>query len=1226
MDPPLEPFVEIIHDFEYDSLADLYNIHNDEGRSTAIDIMNHNNETNVDPNVEYNVLCFVSRWGEYDPAEDADDFVARMSFPINSISDIIRHYRDMEELDSDTIRGIVTGRDVRKLYLTLQKTTRVPAQNNIHQFRANPRNKFWGPLGKVNNCVIKQISNRVEGYLICGERRSFMWSIDGTRYSIDRLHPDYNASAAKKLSSDKIYAKIKAGVCTFLSRRDITHADSFGFDVRDLQELAELCDIRIMVFMQSRLMNFLRWDTDEHTSRDKGERYEFHFYMTSCQHLEMCDMNEITRNLDNSITWQGGFGISKGDVKYVDSEWFRSIVETGYTPDQPFRSDIFTIKRSLLRWPLPECAKSVKYGDLMLAHGNTIYKHECYIKWFEEIGLDPDDAKLVDVMCYADIHWQRLLKGMSHNNMESVKQQDSPSLYEAIVRSDKVTTHTLMGDVNEGDTLWEVDGRKWYHTDFSKVRDFPYFHGIPAASTWSEYSGEIRTPYCDPATGLWNPVSTFIGNGEGDRPFEFRYGKYAIFLIESLSFEKCDAHTMEHFTRDRLFVNLNPVISTVCLTSPIVHFLQDLGVVWRASYVWVCYGVVPDWIVGTSDEDALDLRMAMKEHKTYAISVGRLSSHSTIITSKHIIADGVTATDLASWHSTKFVNGETKDNVFDGVHRRHSPDAVLVTEDADVYGATTVSGSVLQKGSIYKLNKGKSMDKLPYSVTTHVDFYGYGSTRAHISGAIHSMCFIQLYRAALCIPPENIAGFSLDSIKCYTDPSDTLGSFISDSDDIQGSFKPAIPKTINGVYMSRTPLLSDMYTPRHAFTGISMPSRSSPTWGPYQDSLDQFNIITGPAGSGKTWRHLRKYGNEDSRVDKILYAPLTNYLAAQLKSQGIPSVTSFKAFNRRVQDENTVGPANERYRTDFSETRNRLKGFACVLRDEVTMDNAKMIVDAIDCCNAYHRQLLIVGDFDLDKFYQLSAVAGGGPLLMKRALESASTMVFPKPITWIPCQQVYRQAGDLELASLLDTLRNHNGDSIERWNCFMESPLFQHISYDELLERYNASKDLIISPWHKIISDLTDDVLEIMDDDSVLMLRGNFNTPYKTSDADPSPIQRLAVFEDDPMAHKAVTVPITKRELNELMGTKFMAKGFPYAASNDNSNMVNPMIGTTVFALQGISLESDSILYVLIANPGAFEWMSEAQPCQAYVTASRIRTRQQLVFVRKDRNVCRRIE
>ena len=57
---------------------------------------------------------------------------------------------------------------------------------------------------------------------------------------------------------------------------------------------------------------------------------------------------------------------------------------------------------------------------------------------------------------------------------------------------------------------------------------------------------------------------------------------------------------------------------------------------------------------------------------------------------------------------------------------------------------------------------------------------------------------------------------------------------------------------------------------------------------------------------------------------------------------------------------------------------------------------------------------------------------------------------------------------------------------------------------------------------------------------------------------------------------------MTKRELEDLRGTRFMAKGFPYKGGN----MVTHMIGASVF---GHYMDTDATLWVLASWPDAPE-------------------------------------
>lgn len=1148
--------------------------------------------------------------------------------------DVLRLVRESRALQSDEFMMFLDGAmDADLEFNVWRVTTREGVNADMYQFRAYQcKSKFWGPLGRVNNCVVKQIANRVEGYYASGERRDYMWDLDtGERRSTDRLSPLYDSVAATKLAKDPTYTRIKKGINTFLSRRDCAYADTFGFDVRDLCELADLCCVRVRVWINSRVCPIMRWDTDDIVEKpDPDKRYLFDFWMTNTQHLELCQTDDTISNENNvrTISTSSPHNVT---IKYVSDEWFNTLFTTGFPIGYDSTSErdrrAFVIVRSGITWPIPDIAKTFKYGDMVVREGCTVYKHMCYEEWLDSKDIKPDDKKHYATICDADIQWIQLMDGYKACNINRIYQKRAPSLFEAVAWADKMATHTLSADLKNGDDIWEVDGRKWYATEFDKVPDFPYFHGYPASSDWSEYNGEERLARHDPATGRWHPETSYIGNMHPcDRQFTFEYGKYAIFLIEELDFTGCDQHTIDHFTRDNIFIDFNPGSHVLCLASPVLHFLQDLGVKWRASHVWVCYGVVDDWIQIGTPSASKRMRDTMVKDKTYAYAVGRLmSGRWPIMCSQYITPDETMASDLVKCHSTEFVSGPDCKVYHDGVHRKHSADSIMYAEDNTVYGAKTVSGSSMLRGGYFtkRASGGVSIEGAPYIVNTRVDMYGLGTTFSHLSGAVHAMCFVQLYRATLCIPPEHVAGFNLDSIKCYVDPTGYLSSFISGSDNVQGSFKPAELKKIVLQRSGTHSLLSNLYTPRAAFQGYAAPDPHRPLWGPYQDSLGQFNIVTGPAGSGKTWRHLRKHGLTDCRVDKVLFAPMTNYLAALLKSQGVPSITSFKAFNRRVNDENRVGDARDRYKSDKIDQRSRLNGYACILRDEVTMDNAAMVLDAVKCCNENHKQLLLVGDFDQDRFYQLSAVRGGGPTLMSQAISDASNSIGSKKIKWIEPHIVYRQTGDPELAELLATLRNHPGDTTERWNTFSNSPLFDRCSYEVMLDTIVPEKDIVISPWHKIISEVTSDVLDTMAGTDVLLLRGNFKTPYKTKESDPDPIRRLAVFDNDPMAHKGVTIPISKHEFYELEGTKWMDKGFPYAGGSDTGNLVNPMIGTTVFSLQGVTLEPDATLWVLVTMPGDFEWLSDEQPCQAYVTASRVRTRRQLRFVFKDRAIRR---
>lgn len=1159
-----------------------------------------------------------------------EDYGVMMSLPGEGITDVaVQNNRELRNFIADLM-----GEESDKMDLIFNRREEFPIELDIYRFDIDPfgvpgnnfmagtYSRIWGPLGRVNNCVIKQISDRICYWLYNGQKRDYMWRDNG-KISTDRNSEDYDADACKKLSMDKTYREIKAGVSRFLASRDLESEDSFGFDVRDLCELAELCGIRIMVYMNTRIGSMLRWDTDDKVTHDKqyDKRYVFKFFMTNRQHVELAAEEDLaTRTLIRS-------SFAK-TINYVGDDWFEELFSTGYpgsrNPESLEDCRVYTVLRSCVRWPLPEIAKRYRYSDIVIQDGTDVYKHEVHRSWIsEETDLDPEDPQTADIICLADIHYKQLLKGYAHHNMYKISQRRAPSLFEAVAYADKMCTHTLSWEVLVGQDVYEIDGYKWYATDFSKAENFPYFHGYPASDVWPEYRGKETRPVYDQATGTFMPKSTYIGNFEGDRPFTFEYGKYAIFLIEELDLSGCDRNFLDHLARDKLLTDFEPSKDVLVLASPVLHFFQDQGVKWRASHLWVCYGCVHDWILGEGGQTGEILRREMIQHKTYAISAGKnMAGRWPVMGTKYITADESTANDLLRWYSASWcAPPESEDFVYSGISRRHAARNLLYGERNDVYGSVTVSGSTLSRGGTMTRRadgQGPS-DTGPYVVNCTTDMYGTGKTFAHVSGALHAYAFVRLYQAASKLPADEILGFSLDSIKTRTDPTRVLGEGFIRASHEHGMFRPPVVKTVESVFRSKTCLLSNLYTPRSAFQGFAAPDPNKPLWGPYQDSLGQFNVVSGPAGSGKTWRHFRAYGDSDFRLDTdtVLYAPLTNYLAALLKTQGINSTTSFKAFNRRVDDAATVRDAQSRYVSDKEEQRTRLMGVATVLRDEVTQDSAAMILDAIRCCEANHKQLLLVGDLTKDRFYQLSAVRNGGPELFSRALEEAERDVLyeRKSIKWIPPMRVFRQQGDTELTELLNGLREAEGTPDETWRTLVESPLFEHITYEEMLERLDPSKDLVANPWHVNIGEVTGEVLCRMAPQDKLRLRANFQRPYKPKPSDPECIRRMVLFEGDPHAHKGVTVDITKAELEALKTTKFMASGYPYAGSTSNGNMVNPMIGCSVFCLQGITLDPESTLYITTGDDRAFEWKNEDQPNQAYVTGSRARHRGQIKIV-----------
>lgn len=1107
-----------------------------------------------------------------------------------------------------------------------------------------------GYLGnKLVNCVTKEMMRMVTYYTHEGEKRKYMWNSEtGQQYPCDTSDPDYSQAAMNKLCTDKSYIKIKKGIEAFLHKRGLKVYEDFGFEPRDLCELAELCQCRIVVWIDSGSFRVCRHDTDDLVSFNGiyDQRYVFNYHMMSDQHLELLPIECIGGVDSRTLISQRISPTRSPDVTYLDDAGFADILENeGAKPVEERR--LYTLSKCIpesrkVSMGFPREALGKQYSGWILTSGERVFKHVALRDWSQALIDDKTlkASRVATCVCLADVHSHKLRDIYGSANISPIRQKSNPRLYHAARWADMQFGHVQLS-MEPGSTMYEYDGRKWYMADFSDIpeEEFPYFHGIPYSNTWSEYDGKFSDVHFVPGQGF-RERTTMIGNYPGDRKFTFVRGtKYAIFQIEELDLSGVSESTRAHFERDALFTDFDGEKSVLMLPSPIVHFLQDCGAVWRASRVWVCYGCGPYWVPESKESKKLSKEMIQK--KTYPVVMGRLMCGRNPVDSVTYIApDPETAESLQYFYSTQFAHGRLANEaridpaiIFEGEEHEYDserdlredtdPDAIIYSNDGEFAGSSEPDYSLVRNGGyITPTIRAEEWDgKCPFYVETYHSTYNWGSTYCHISGAQHAMCFVRLYQAVVKMDPAVVTGFSLDSIRTSADVSDLIQPFFGDK---PGYFKPVEERPYKCPMHRSGSMLSDLYTPRTSFIGVNKAPHDSPMWNDYKDSLRQFNIVTGSAGSGKTTRHFRRYekGDKDYRLPlNTVYMTMTNHLAHHIQSEHkVDSFTSFKGFNRRVLDDNNFIEASKRYdkaahmasgNSRWNESLSKLENKHTVLLDEVSMIDPTKILDILEVCKHYHVQLLIVGDLDRDTFYQLSPV-GHKAKDFYAALDKGKKNL-GIDFYWVPPMKVFRQTGDQELNDLLASLREMDGQA--SWNALYNSPIIRHVSYEEMLEEIDPSKDLVAQPWHRVIGTVTEDVLAKMRPEDLLKLRGNFSAPKKLTDFTPEILDRLKINESDTTVFKGSTCLVTKEELEELADTPLMSKGFPYAGSADDPNEVNPMVGATIFNLQGLTLDEDATIYIYTEATGFMDWIDRKQPKLAYVAASRARRRAQIVIV-----------
>lgn len=1142
---------------------------------------------------------------------------------------------------------------------------------NITPFRAHAndvRSRFYGVMNKTSNCVMKAIYHRTAYYYEDNTtKRPSMWNGD-VKKGLTKHEPGYDAAAVKALKDDPTFRRVRTGYESFLREFDYSPINHPGFDIRDLIRLADYIEAGICIWTIVGGRPWCRLDTRNYQYHSARRMRVYHFYMSNTQHLELMEsqssedlrmeFNRLTK-LDGAV-YRDFVDTKKHKTVYLDDAGMEGLV-SGKT------KHLHTM--SILRekkLPVSEQRAAVERGELyrdyILMDGNNIYKHVSVKELLQGLAeTDTDEyvyyskhpGDYLYVTNIKDIDYVKLKRVYKERNFMGLKQQEDPRLYMAATLSDSTVGHVLYGDtLTTDDDIYSYDGHKWYATE---MNEFPYFHGYPLRSNWHEYDGVKAT------VDLQNfsvPKRNFIGNAPGDTPFTFGYGKYAIFQMESIDLSACSDNARAHFQRDKIF---GPVTEGCVqfLTSPIVHFLQEQGAVWRANRVWVCYAVSPHWCpdVGLWED--------IKENKSYQPIIGKFMSGSNNIEERTYIApDLETAKELTFWYSQRFLtqleNTECPDLEAGKRVLRRDIDPSTIMGDYDM--VLRCAGSYLTRGGDYTALQTKTEalpddyefpdtdtsvqgnavrvvpeEDSPYRVRVVEDMNGFNTGYQHISGAIHAYCFIRLYSAILQIPASEVVGVSVDCIKTKSDCREYLGEMYSEEFK-NGCFKSEpVFKYSHPVYLTR--LLSGHEYPAHYLEGIYSKSLVSvPKWNAYKDGLAQFNIVTGPAGSGKTTRHFMDFGSDDIEKDyrldtsKVVYMTLTNYLSIEMgKKLGVRAYTSYKGMNRTVGDGGHFVDPSDRYNKCLNWSQmvdlNKMKGKHTVFLDEVTMQEPDKVLDMIRVCYAYGLQLFVTGDVSKDgTLYQLGPINGGAAGLFN-ALQKAK-LELDIEYNWIKPMGLFRQATDKELGVLLGTIRAipvdygnvfmnpYNG---RPWTMLETSPLFEHIDLDEMLKRFVIGKDMAVNPVHKYLSFVTYRLFkERVDGDTQIPMRCNLDKPERVSSASEFMKGFVPLLDDGSMdpAYETISKGMTRLVYSSELASvkdKLMTHGFPYDKRND----INPMMAVTVHNLQGLTISDDSVLYVCYSDGGALEWgVDRGDPRLVYVAASRVRHRQQLVLVK----------
>jgi hypothetical protein len=456
----------------------------------------------------------------------------------------------------------------------------------------------------TTNCVVSAIRDRTVYYTKTNTtQRGFMW--DPT-YTI-KLPID--AEKSEQLGKDRIYMSILHAYNDLLSVNGWSPTTHDGLNHSQLIYFAEKAQINIVIWVATTTSYLLkRFDTGFYYANGAGR--VFHFHMDSVNHLTLFDSQSINIGDEDNVKVMKNRPTAKPKINYVDDAWYDAFF-TG-----PITSSYAVISAGRRRGGIGTTGNESKYAKMILQDGADLFKHVSTRVFIPKDCLA--DQKYAYVCTQSDLEslWYR--DAADSHNIGKVKQATSPRLFEACIFSDQVIGRGFRLLTDET-TYYEYDMRAAYCADYSSHSDFPYFHGFPTRNAWSEYHAGGAVP-------VMFPESVRHTKGITHDTFDFCYGRYAIFQFDPLmgDFLNVGSAGNGHFQKWNLFGAGSPGGYSGFLTSPVLHFRTDMGVKWRASYVWVTHAVSKDWIPIDSDKLRKAKRSKLIKDKTYLELIGKM--------------------------------------------------------------------------------------------------------------------------------------------------------------------------------------------------------------------------------------------------------------------------------------------------------------------------------------------------------------------------------------------------------------------------------------------------------------------------------------------------------------------------------------------------------------------------------------------------------------------------
>ena len=170
--------------------------------------------------------------------------------------------------------------------------------------------------------------------------------------------------------------------------------------------------------------------------------------MTSTRHLELCD--------DAKSDWKpkvSGYMPKKLTLEFKDSTFFLNAFTRDISNLSDAERKVYTVVRDATPLELPGFAAAAgKYASVISREGGTIYKHEVFKDLDKYLDVHEDENGRVDttlMLSHVDFHYRQVMDVYKEHHIRRIRQQHSPSLFEAVRHADKIVGH-LWHDVVSG--------------------------------------------------------------------------------------------------------------------------------------------------------------------------------------------------------------------------------------------------------------------------------------------------------------------------------------------------------------------------------------------------------------------------------------------------------------------------------------------------------------------------------------------------------------------------------------------------------------------------------------------------------------------------------------------------------------------------------------------------------------------------------------------------------